>query len=517
MPSDPWLSLGKNVASIAADFAPVPGLSMGVDALCSLITLCEEVSASRNATRELCDRCHSLLLAVEKYQPPPPNTLQAAFDDVTKCITDVKNRVAKWARLSWARSLVKLKEIQGDLEKSQAEITDCFLRFQLASHADTSRWQAEFAVVARSDHEEIIAYLADIRNAQDIVHGMMSGYGEEILSYHEKTISELKELKGIMAFMQENMSGVQNSSEKQFVGLSQNLHDLQVTAKTLLPNPHLVSGEITDIEERAVTGTTSMDIFRGRYLHKERVAIKVLRSVSVDEHTTRRFGREVEIWKLIFEIDHGKYILPFYGFGQGGDLRPYMVSPWQENGNALSYVKKNDATVNYKQMIIDIARGLRVLHVLMTPPVVHGDVRAENIFVNSQGNPLIGDFGLSKMVEDMTNTPFTQSNGVANLYRWFAPEVYIGEGSVSLACDIYSFGMTVLELLTHQHPYPKIKHPPEVVLNVANGRTPPRPGESRVVERGLNDEMWGLLVQCWNRTPSARPSIEEVLEKLESL
>ncbi|KAF9268622.1 kinase-like protein [Marasmius fiardii PR-910] len=191
-----------------------------------------------------------------------------------------------------------------------------------------------------------------------------------------------------------------------------------------------------------------------------------------------------------------------------------MVSPWQENGAALSYVRENDEEVNYRQIITGIAEGLKVLHMLMQPPVVHGDIRAENILINSQGDPLISDFGLSKMMEDMTNTPFTQSNGVANLYRWFAPEIYIRSGSISLSSDIYSFGMTVLELFTHQYPYWKIKHPPEVVLVVARKRPPPQPKEARVIERGLDDDMWKLLIECWDHIPSARPTIEEVLDRL---
>ncbi|KAF9256249.1 kinase-like protein [Marasmius fiardii PR-910] len=515
MPQDPWLSAAKSLASTASGVAGVPGLSAGVGALCALISLCEEVSANRNATRQLCERCHTLLLAVEKYEPQPPNTLKRAFDDVTKCITDVKNRVQKWGRYPWARVLINLKQVQEDIETSQREITDCFLRFQLASSADTNRWQTEFANVARSDHEEVLVYLSEIHSRQEIETEMIRVYGERILYKQDEAINSTKEIvanstKEIMAFMQENMGAVKTLSINQYAS---NLYELQVTTKTLLPNPQLVSGEITDVEERAVTGTSAMDIFRGRYLHRETVAIKVMRSLPANERIEKRFMREALIWERIYQIDHGRYLLPFYGFGHRGDLRPYMVSPWQENGNALAYVKKNDATVDYKRMITDIAQGMRVLHSFMKPPVIHGDLRAANIFIDSHGNPLIGDFGLSKMVEDMTQTSFTRSDGVDSLYRWFAPEIY--GGSMSLASDVYSFGMTILELLTHQHPYSQKKQPTDVVLEVIAGKIPPRPTEPRVVERGLDDVMWSLLVECWGRPPSVRPSIEDILKKLE--
>jgi hypothetical protein len=51
------------------------------------------------------------------------------------------------------------------------------------------------------------------------------------------------------------------------------------------------------------------------------------------------------------------------------------------------------------------------------------------------------------MLEDISGeTPFTQSAGVSDSYRWFAPELCLSAGSLSIQSDIYSFGMTVLEV-----------------------------------------------------------------------
>ena len=46
--------------------------------------------------------------------------------------------------------------------------------------------------------------------------------------------------------------------------------------------------------------------------------------------------------------------MPFYGFCQIDGPFPYMISPWQENGDALSYVKKNDSSVDYVQFVSSI-------------------------------------------------------------------------------------------------------------------------------------------------------------------
>lgn len=86
--------------------------------------------------------------------------------------------------------------------------------------------------------------------------------------------------------------------------------------------------------------------------------------------------------------------------------------------------------------------------------------------IDDSGQPLLADFGLSKvrsprtvhlscwmtsllqMIEDLTGVPFTQSKGVSESYRWFAPEMCCSPGIVSTSSDIFSFAMTVLEVST---------------------------------------------------------------------
>jgi serine/threonine protein kinase len=54
---------------------------------------------------------------------------------------------------------------------------------------------------------------------------------------------------------------------------------------------------------------------------------------------------------------------------------------------------------------------------------------------------------IEQMLEDISGeTPFTQSCGVSDSYRWFAPELLDSTGSLSTSSDIYSYGMTVLEV-----------------------------------------------------------------------
>lgn len=491
------ISLGKTVAQITADFAPVPGLCPAVDLLCGLIELCENITLNRNAARQLGDRCHEMLIAFREDVNNAPESMKEAIHTVEVTLTNIQTRMKSCALLSRTHAFLHQKEVSREIERCHNIISDCMTRFQLSSHVGIHRWQEDFESSRKADQRELLEYLAEIKNTQEMTNVAMTENTEAV--------------RNLMLMFQTMMGENKSTADRVHNGLSSNLWQLQQESGQLLPSFHLKSGEVTRIGQFPVSGTAAMDIYEGLYLQREKVAIKVVRSINANDKSLRRFMREVNIWSDIWNVDKGKYILPFYGFCQEDGPFPYMVSPWQDNGTALQYVKTKDLeAASYRQLIKGIARGIEVLHT-MNPPVIHGDIKAANIAINSRGEPLLADFGLSQIVEDITGIPFTQSRGVADSYRWFAPEVCVGQGVLSTYSDIYAYGMTVLELLTHKQPYREIKHTTEVVIKSSCGAYPNRPTELHIIERGLNDALWGLLIFCWARTPTARPTIQSVL------
>ena len=155
-------------------------------------------------------------------------------------------------------------------------------------------------------------------------------------------------------------------------GLSQNLYQLQKKSGQLLPNFNLNSGEVKRTSDFPVRGNATMDIYEGIYLGSERVSMKAIRAMKTDDRTVhvrpspvqppmnptdlqnQRFKREGEIWAKVWERDRGQHIVPFYGFCQIDGPFPYMISPWQENGNALNYIKANDSKIDYPQFVSSI-------------------------------------------------------------------------------------------------------------------------------------------------------------------
>lgn len=114
-------------------------------------------------------------------------------------------------------------------------------------------------------------------------------------------------------------------------------------------------------------------------------------------------------------------------------------------------------------------------------------------------------------MEDVVGSAiYTQSEGVQDSVRWFAPEVN-HDRVLSTRSDVYSFGMTVLELISGRRPYDELRNAFQVVAKVTMGKRPERPAEMN------NDKLWALLIRCWDQIPEERPSIQQVVVALESI
>ena len=68
--------------------------------------------------------------------------------------------------------------------------------------------------------------------------------------------------------------------------------------------------------------------------------------------------------------------------------------------------------------------------------------------------------------------------------------------------------------MTGEHPFSHIKCTSEVLVRMQQGHRPRHPTDPEIAARGLDDNIWLLLEQCWQEDPTARPKIQEVLSRL---
>ncbi|CAN1749663.1 Probable serine/threonine-protein kinase WNK4 [Linum perenne] len=118
-----------------------------------------------------------------------------------------------------------------------------------------------------------------------------------------------------------------------------------------------------------------------------------------------------------------------------------------------------------KRWARQILQGLVYLH-NHDPPVIHRDLKCDNIFVNGHlGEVKIGDLGLAAVLQDCQS-----AHRVLGTPEFMAPELY--EEDYNELVDVYSFGMCVLEMITAEYPYTECANPAQIYKKVSSGKLP---------------------------------------------
>ncbi len=124
---------------------------------------------------------------------------------------------------------------------------------------------------------------------------------------------------------------------------------------------------------------------------------------------------------------------------------PYLVMPYCANGSVTQHIGKMPESEVWK-FVLDVSGGLAFLH-SQEPPIVHQDIKPDNILITSDGRYVISDFGISRSFRtkmSRTNNNVSTSGTIA----YMGPERFSEKPLVVLASDIWAFGMTLYELIT---------------------------------------------------------------------
>ncbi|KAL1545410.1 putative serine/threonine-protein kinase wnk5 [Salvia divinorum] len=152
------------------------------------------------------------------------------------------------------------------------------------------------------------------------------------------------------------------------------------------------------------------------------------------------------------------------------------------------------AIQNWSRQILE---GLQYLH-SHDPPVIHRDLKCDNIFVNGHlGQLKIGDLGLAAVLRGSQH-----AHSVIGTPEFMAPELY--EEEYDQLVDVYSFGMCVLEMLTSQYPYNECSNPAQIYKKVTSGKLP------KAFDMIEDDEARRFIGRCLQKAPN-RPSATELL------
>ncbi len=175
------------------------------------------------------------------------------------------------------------------------------------------------------------------------------------------------------------------------------------------------------------------------------VAIKVY--VSMDETGYKEFKKEFQI---SFELNHSNLLHANYLGVNPEDKCPYLVMPFCPDGSVSRHIGSMSETDMWR-FIRDVASGLAYLH-SMNPPIIHQDIKPDNILILRNGDFVITDFGISKQLRATLRKSANSLNS-AGAISYMGPERFSKQYQAIRASDIWSLGASIFEIATEELPF----------------------------------------------------------------
>ncbi|KAL9386483.1 hypothetical protein Peur_019607 [Populus x canadensis] len=234
----------------------------------------------------------------------------------------------------------------------------------------------------------------------------------------------------------------------------------------------------------------------------EIVAIKIL-DFERDNADLRTISREVQTMIL---VDHPNVLKSHCSFVSDHNL--WVVMPYMSGGSCL-HILKAAYPDGFEELVIatvlrEVLKGIDYLH---HQGYIHRDVKAGNILVDGRGAVKLGDFGVSACLFDSGDRQRTRNTFVGTPC-WMAPEVMEQLNGYDFKADIWSFGITALEL-AHGHA-PFSKYPPMKVLLMTLQNAPP--GLDLERDKKFSKSFKQMIASCLVKDPSKRPSANKLLK-----
>ncbi|QRV77341.1 calcium-independent phospholipase A2-gamma [Ceratobasidium sp. AG-Ba] len=172
-----------------------------------------------------------------------------------------------------------------------------------------------------------------------------------------------------------------------------------------------------------------------------------------------------------------------------------------------SHISPRDLELSTK--IINAVRGLRHLHRL-EPPIIHGNLSADKVYISSNNQVKLGGFGIAVLVQSFAMA--TPTISLSGSCRWMSPELFGGENenTLSLASDIWALGCTIYEIISGNLPYSESVHDVEVARRIKDGE---QPGTAEHILDQELSYLWPIIEECWASAPEKRPPANIVLSK----
>ncbi|XP_062188052.1 leucine-rich repeat receptor-like serine/threonine-protein kinase BAM1 [Phragmites australis] len=261
-------------------------------------------------------------------------------------------------------------------------------------------------------------------------------------------------------------------------------------------------------------------VYKGTMPDGEHVAVKRLSAMSRGSSHDHGFSAEIQ---TLGRIRH-RYIVRLLGFCSNNETN-LLVYEYMPNGSLgeLLHGKKGGHLhwdTRYK-IAVEAAKGLSYLHHDCSPPILHRDVKSNNILLDSDFEAHVADFGLAKFLQDSGTSQCMSA--IAGSYGYIAPE-YAYTLKVDEKSDVYSFGVVLLELVTGKKPVGEFGDGVDIVQWVKTMTDSNKEQVLKIMDPRLSTvpvhevmHVFYVALLCVEEQSVQRPTMREVVQMLSEL
>lgn len=216
--------------------------------------------------------------------------------------------------------------------------------------------------------------------------------------------------------------------------------------------------------------------------------------------------------KTLSVLQHENIMDIYSSFTQPDKLNVWMILPYFRRGSLRTILNDYHPNGLPEKMVISITfqilNALEYIH--NNHNMLHRDIKCANLFLKDDGTILLGDFGICACLIK-NGEPVTSRRTFAGSLWWMAPEV-VQQSRYKMPADIWSLGITAIELAKGKPPYHEFQYKPmKVVMEIMSKPAPIL--DSKEDKKQFTRYFRSFIEKCLIKDPYFRYTAKQILKE----